>query len=81
MPIDIKSKFIDSEMATDAELASGLSLKENKSEKNQPNGYAGLNATGLIPSELLPSAFENQTIDGGNPMSTYEFETIDGGAP
>lgn len=34
---------------------SALDLKQNTSAKNAANGYAGLDATGLIPSTLLPS--------------------------
>lgn len=34
---------------------SALDLKQNTSAKNVANGYAGLDATGLIPSTLLPS--------------------------
>lgn len=34
---------------------SALDLKQNTSGKNAANGYAGLDATGLIPSSLLPS--------------------------
>lgn len=71
------TRYLDEEIATDSEIE----LKQNISEKNMANGYAGLDSSGLIPSELLPSIFNNQTIDGGSPASTYEFETIDGGTP
>lgn len=82
MPIDIKGKFIDSEMATDLELDAGLSSKENISNKNQPGGYAGLDAQGKILSAQLPALSETlEVIDGGNPSSLYLTESIDGGTP
>lgn len=36
-----------------------LNKKQNTSEKNQPNGYAGLDANGLIPEWLIPSRFDD----------------------
>jgi len=82
MPIDIKSKFIDQEMATDEELNAGLLLKENVSNKNQPSGYAGLDAEGKILSSQLPEIFEtSEVIEGGTPSSVYLSENIDGGTP
>lgn len=36
-------------------LVSGLAGKESLANKNTANGYAGLDASGLIPSTLLPS--------------------------
>jgi hypothetical protein len=82
MPIDIRSKFINPEMTTDQELEDGLSLKQDKSEKNQPSGYAGLDATGKVLSSQLPEIFEtSQVIDGGQPSSLYVTENIDGGTP
>lgn len=36
-------------------LASSLAGKQDTSAKGQPNGYAGLDASGLIPSSVLPS--------------------------
>lgn len=82
MPIDIKPKFIDSGMTTDEELSSGLALKESLSNKNQPNGYAGLDAQGKILSIQLPAMSETvEVIDGGNPSSIYLTESIDGGNP
>jgi microcystin-dependent protein len=59
----IKPKHISPEMATDEELSIALESKqdtlgfipENTSNKNQPDGYAGLGPDGIIPSDLLPS--------------------------
>jgi len=82
MPIDIKGKFIDPEMTTDSELEAGLSLKENVSNKNQPSGYAGLDAQGKIISSQLPEIFQtSEVIEGGSPSSIYLSENIDGGTP
>ena len=82
MPIDIRSKFINPEMTTDQELEDGLSLKQSLSEKNQANGYAGLDASGKVLSSQLPEIFEtSQVIDGGQPSSLYVTENIDGGTP
>lgn len=54
-----EGNLLDSENVEDAlqELATRLSVHnfELVSNKNQPNGYAGLNQNGLIPSYLLPS--------------------------
>lgn len=66
-------------MATDAELAT----KQSLSEKNQPNGYAGLDSSGLIPMVLLPSDISTSSsvgdIDGGSANSVYLTEDVDGG--
>jgi hypothetical protein len=42
-------------------LATGVSTgtAENASNKNQPNGYAGLGSNGLIPATLLPAPSAN----------------------
>lgn len=81
MPIDIRSKFINPEMTTDQELEDGLSLKQSLSEKNQANGYAGLDALGKVPMALLPSDLGSSagTVDGGTPTSQYLTENLDGG--
>lgn len=81
MPIDIKGKFINPEMTTDEELAEGLSHKQSLSEKNQANGYAGLDATGKVPMALLPSELGSSvgSVDGGSPTSQYLTENLDGG--
>lgn len=81
MPLDIRGKFIDPEMTTDAELAEGLALKQSLSEKNQPSGYAGLDVTGKVPMALLPSELGSSagTVDGGSPTSQYLTENLDGG--
>jgi len=74
----IKKKFISGEMTTDDELT----LKQSLAEKNQPNGYAGLNASGKIPEGLLPIANPSEslgTIEGGTPTSIYLTESLDGG--
>lgn len=56
------------------------SLKQSISEKNQPNGYAGLDSSGKIPQNILPLIYEtSEVIDGGNPSSIYLTEEIDGG--
>ena len=82
MPIDIKSKFIDPEMATDLELENGLSLKQSLSAKNQPGGYAGLDAQGKILLSQIPLMLDStELIDGGGPASVYLSQNIDGGTP
>jgi hypothetical protein len=82
MTLKVNPKFISQDMTTDSELADGLSLKQDKSEKNQPSGYAGLDATGKVLSSQLPEIFEtSQVIDGGQPSSLYVTENIDGGNP
>jgi hypothetical protein len=82
MTLQVKPRFIAPEMTTDEELASGLSLKEDKSNKNQPSGYAGLDAVGKILSSQLPTIYEtSEVIDGGTPSTVYLSESIDGGAP
>lgn len=40
------------------EIESNLSTKIDESRINQPNGVAGLNERGLIPSELIPTEFK-----------------------
>ena len=37
-----------------ANIASALNTKQNLSEKNQVNGYVGLNSDGIIPTAFLP---------------------------
>lgn len=37
------------------EVAAGVASKQDTSEKNQNNGYAGLDSNGLIPPTILPS--------------------------
>jgi len=68
-------------MTDDAELAEGLALKQSLSEKDQPNGYAGLDSTGKVPMALLPSDLGSSagTVDGGSPTSQYLTENLDGG--
>ncbi|MGX4707718.1 hypothetical protein LZP97_00075 [Rhodococcus sp. DMF-1] len=39
----------------DAPTVPGLTGKQSTSERNQPNGYAGLDGSGLVPAVLLPS--------------------------
>ena len=77
----INPKFISSDMTDDAELAEGLALKQSLSEKDQPNGYAGLDSTGKVPMALLPSDLGSSagTVDGGSPTSQYLTENLDGG--
>jgi microcystin-dependent protein len=58
----VPTKYIDTEMATDEELGQAMSTKqdllgftpENISNKNQPDGYAGLGPDGIIPASILP---------------------------
>ena len=42
-----------------------LNLKQNLSEKNAANGYAGLDSSGLVPSSLLP-AFVDDVLEFAN---------------
>lgn len=78
MSLTIKPKFISQDMTTDIEL----SEKQSLSGKNQPNGYAGLDAQGKILSSQLPALSDTvEVIDGGNPSSLYLTESIDGGNP
>lgn len=42
-----------------------LNLKQNLSEKNAVNGYAGLDSSGLVPSSLLP-AFVDDVLEFAN---------------
>ena len=42
----------------------GLALKEDIANKNQPNGYAGLDASGRILDVLLPFLFEKKLFGG-----------------
>lgn len=81
MSLQIKPKFIDDQMTTDQELADGLASKQSLSEKNQPSGYAGLDATGKVPMALLPSDIGSSvgSVDGGSPTSQYLTENLDGG--
>lgn len=51
MSIKIDPKFISADMADDSELAT----KESLSNKNQPNGYAGLDSDGKLPASVIPS--------------------------
>lgn len=44
------------------EIESGLSTKMDESRINQPNGVAGLNERGLIPSELIPTEFKEVEV-------------------
>lgn len=44
------------------EIESGLSTKIDESKINQPNGVAGLNERGLIPSELIPTEFKEVEV-------------------
>lgn len=67
---ELNSGILDSRYYTETELNSGvlnglyytqsaadalLAAKQSLSEKNQPNGYAGVGANGKIPSNLIPA--------------------------
>lgn len=45
---------IPAAITRDSELAAAVALLQALSEKNQANGYAGLDGTGKIPTSLLP---------------------------
>jgi hypothetical protein len=82
MSLQVKPKFIDSGMTDDQELADGLALKQSLVAKNQPNGYAGLDSSGLIPLALLPPDIgtgSSGDVDGGSANSVYLTEDLDGG--
>ncbi|CAG0950732.1 MAG: hypothetical protein OIN86_13625 [Candidatus Methanoperedens sp.] len=51
-------------MPTETGVSSILGI-ENKANKNQPNGYAGLDAAGLIPSTLGPELSINKNAVNG----------------
>lgn len=51
------TRYLDTEMATDQEVSDLLSTKQSVSEKNQANGYAGLNSSGLVPESRLEPVF------------------------
>lgn len=42
--------------SVDYVVPADLNAKQDVSAKNQPNGYAGLDGAGLVPSALLPSS-------------------------
>lgn len=72
------TRYLDSGLATDAEIAQ----KQSISAKNQPLGYAGLDAQGKIfPAQLPPLSDTVEVIEGGSPTSIYLTENIDGGNP
>ena len=67
---ELNSGILDTRYYTETELNSGvlnglyytqtaadllLAAKQSISEKNQPNGYAGVGANGKIPSSLIPA--------------------------
>jgi hypothetical protein len=86
MALKINPKFISSDMATDQELLAlqnEIDTKQSSSEKNQPNGYAGLDNSGTIPMALLPADLTVGSsigdIDGGSANSVYLTEDVDGG--
>lgn len=47
-------------------LKTAFNLKQNKSEKNQPNGYAGLDADGKILENAIPSKGITSTYPVGS---------------
>ena len=49
----IISLVICSTVLGDSVMSNLPSTKENKSEKNQPNGYAGLDGNGKISSDFV----------------------------
>lgn len=51
------TRYLNTEMVTDSELSNALSEKQSLSEKNQANGYAGLNSSGLVPESILQPVF------------------------
>lgn len=59
--------------AEDVEMSDGKSVEEKFAEKGKPNGYAGLDKDGKIPTEQLPP-IANAT------MLECEITDSDGGA-
>ncbi len=53
--VDSLVESID-DMARADEVAEALSNKQNTSDRNEPNGYAGLDPNGLVPMSLLLAA-------------------------
>lgn len=69
----IDSRFIDEEMATDLEVSEAVQSKQDKSEKNQPNGYAGIlypaDYGGTAWSVVKPNGVEIHKYIGNYPVA------------
>lgn len=59
-PASIISTDSTRRFVSDTQIA-GWEAKESQSNKNQPNGYAGIGADGKISSDLIPSVLVEET--------------------
>jgi len=75
----IDPKFISQLMTTDAELNAALALKQSLAEKNQPNGYAGLDSNGRVLAANLPVTQSSSTVTPAGVISYYPSETAPSG--
>lgn len=66
----IRGSDIDAEFV---EIQSAISTKEDKSSKNQPSGYVGLDASQQVPRVYLPQA--NELLRGTVELATVEEAT------
>lgn len=60
--LTVADPIVNSDATTKLYVDTGLVLKQNLSDKNQPNGYAGLDVDGKIISTLLPSLVITETF-------------------
>jgi hypothetical protein len=72
------TRYLNQEMATDEELSVALSSKEDTANKDVPNGYAGLDSSGKVPSESVSISTTNhnrvlQGINVDDPQKLSDF--------